>query len=87
MKEIFRGIIGMTITVGLFFVFNTLIQFYAPDMVLLTSAVKGFLYVTLFMGSIIVVKSGGELVYASCIKKSHSKAIKNDNSRRNALGQ
>ena len=69
MKEIFRGIIGMTITIGLFFVFNTLIQSYAPDLVLLASAVKGFLYITLLMGLIIVTKSGGELIYAYCIKK------------------
>lgn len=69
MKEIFRGIIGMTITIGLFMVFNTLIESYVPDLALLASVAKGFLYLTLFMGSIIVIKSGGELIYAACTRK------------------
>ena len=54
MKEIFKGLIGMTVIIGLFLVFNTFTQFIAPDLGLMGSTVKGFLYVTLIMGVLII---------------------------------
>ena len=69
MKEIFQSVIGMTISIGLFLVLNAMIESYVPDLELLASAARGFLYITLFMGFLIVSKSGFELIYASCTKK------------------
>ena len=69
MKEIFKGLIGMTVIIGLFLVFNTVTQFNAPDLGLMGSTVKGFLYVTLIMGVLIIAKSGMELLYDCCFRK------------------
>mgnify|MGYP001822782310 FL=1 len=62
MKLIFRSIVGMTIITGLFLVIGALIHLYAPEFELLTSAIKGFVMITLLMGIVIISKSGFELV-------------------------
>ncbi len=62
MKIIFRSILGMTLITGLFLVFGALIQFNAPQLIPIASAVKGFLYIILLMGIVIISKSGIELV-------------------------
>lgn len=69
MKEIFKGLVGMTVITGLFLVFNAVTQFNAPWLGLLTSAVKGFVYVTLTMGILIIAKSGIGLFYKYCFKR------------------
>ena len=45
MTEIFKSLIGMTFIVGLFLVFEALIQFHVPDLGLIASFVRGFVYV------------------------------------------
>ena len=69
MKEIFKGLAGIIVIIGLFFVFNTVTQFNAPGLGLLASSVKGFIYVTLAMGVLIIGKSAVELFYKSCFKR------------------
>jgi hypothetical protein len=69
MKEIFKVLVGMTVIIGLFLVFNTITQFNAPELGLLASGVKGFVYVTLFMGVVIISKSSIELVKGFCFKR------------------
>ena len=51
MKEIFKGIIGMTVIIGLFLVFNTVTQFNAPDLGLMGSTVKGLSLRDAYYGS------------------------------------
>ena len=52
MTEIFKSLIGMTFIVGLFLVFEALIQFHVPDLGLIASFVRGFVYVILFMAKL-----------------------------------
>lgn len=61
MKVIFRSIIGMTVIIGLFMVFGALIKFITPELEPITSAVKGYVFITLLMGIVIISKSGIDL--------------------------
>jgi hypothetical protein len=61
MKAIFRSIIGMTVIIGLFMVFGALIKFITPELEPITSAVKGYVFITLLMGIVIISKSGIDL--------------------------
>ncbi len=61
MKAIFRSIIGMTVIIGLFMLFGALIKFITPELEPITSAVKGYVFITLLMGIVIISKSGIEL--------------------------
>ena len=61
MKAIFRSIIGMTAIIGLFMVFGALIKFITPELEPITSAVKGYVFITLLMGIVIISKSGIEI--------------------------
>ena len=63
MKTIFTSIIGMTTITGLFMLFGALIQFVTPELEPITSAVKGFVFITLLMGIVIISKSGIDLFY------------------------
>lgn len=65
MKAIFRSIVGMTLIMGLFMIVGALIQFFAPELSPLKSAIKGFVFVTLLMGVVIISKSSIELVHKS----------------------
>jgi len=58
----------MTLIVGLFFVFSALIDFYAPQLGPIASTVKGFVFVTLLMGIIIISKSAIRLIKWPCFK-------------------
>ena len=69
MKEIFKGLVGMTLIAGLLLVFNTITEFNAPGLGLLKSAVKGFVYVTFTMGVLIIAKSGIELLCKNSFKR------------------
>jgi len=69
MTEIFKSIIGMTFIVGLFLVFEALIQFHVPDLGLIASFARGFVYVILFMGLIIISKSSIDLLKTSRLRK------------------
>ncbi len=69
MKHIFMTLIGMTFVMGLFFTFQALIASHAPELVLLTSAVKGFVALILLMGVVIISKSTFELVQICMIKQ------------------
>ena len=68
-KEIFKGLVGMTLIAGLLLVFNTITEFNAPGLGLLKSAVKGFVYVTFTMGVLIIAKSGIELLCNNSFKR------------------
>ena len=61
MKTIFKSIVGMTLIIGLFMVFAALIKFSAPELELISSAVRGYVFITLLMGIVIISKSGIEL--------------------------
>ena len=63
MKTIFKSIVGMTLITGLFMVFGALIKFITPELEPITSAVKGFVFITLLMGIVIISKSGIDLFY------------------------
>lgn len=65
MKEIFKSIVGMTLITALFMLFGAIIEFYAPELLPLFPVVKGFVFVTLMMGLIIISKSGIELIQKS----------------------
>jgi len=69
MKAIFKSIVGMTLISGLFMIFGAMIQFFAPELEPLTSAVKGFVFITLLMGVVIISKSSIELFYESSLKE------------------
>lgn len=65
MKAIFRSIVGMTLISGLFMIVGALIQFFAPELEPLTSALKGFVFITLLMGVVIISKSSIDLIQKS----------------------
>ena len=65
MKTIFKSIVGMTFITGLFMVVGALIKFITPELEPITSAVKGYVFITLLMGIVIISKSGIELFYKS----------------------
>jgi hypothetical protein len=66
MKTIFRSIVGMTLIIGLFMVFAALIKFSIPELALISSAVRGYVFIILLMGIVIVSKSGIELFCTTC---------------------
>ncbi len=65
MKTIFKSITGMTLIIGLFMVFEVLTQFVTPQLEPIGSAVKGFVYITLLMGILIISTSGIKRFYKS----------------------
>ena len=69
MTEIFKSLIGMTFIVGLFLVFEVLVQFHAPDLGVITSFARGFVYIILLMGIVIISKSSVDLVRTSRLRK------------------
>lgn len=69
MTEIFKSLIGMTFIVGLFLVFEALVQFHAPDLGVITSFARGFVYIILLMGIVIISKSSVDLVKTSRLRE------------------
>ena len=69
MKEIFKSLIGMTFIIGLFLVFEVLIQFHAPELSLITSIARGLVGVILLMGIVIISKSSFDLLRTARLKK------------------
>lgn len=69
MKAIFRSIVGMTLISGLFMIFGALIQFFAPQLGPLMSIVKGFVFITLLMGVIIISRSSIELFHRTSLNE------------------
>ena len=69
MKEIFKSLIGMTFIIGLFLVFEALIQFHAPELNLITSIARGLVGVILLMGIVIISKSSFDLLQIARLKK------------------
>ena len=59
----------MTFIVGLFLVFEALIQFHAPELSLMTSIARGFVFVILLMGIVIISKSSIDLLRSAPLKK------------------
>ena len=69
MKAIFKSIIGMTFIIGLFMIFGALIEFNVPELQPIASAVKGFVFITLLMGVVIISKSCIEFCYKYSLKQ------------------
>ena len=69
MTEIFKSLIGMTFMIGLFLVFEALIQFHAPELGLIASTARGFVYVILLMGLVIISKSSFDLLQTARFRK------------------
>lgn len=69
MKQIFMTLIGMTFVMGLFLTFEALIASHAPELELMSSAVKGFVGLILLMGGVIIFKSTAELIQTCLIKE------------------
>jgi len=69
MKEIFKSLIGMTFIIGLFLVFEALIQFHAPELSLIASIARGLVGVILLMGIVIISKSSFDLLRTARLKK------------------
>jgi len=68
MTKIFKSLIGMTFMIGLFLTFEALIQFHAPELGLMASLVRGFVYVILLMGLVIISKSTIDLLSTCRLK-------------------
>jgi len=69
MKEIFKSITGMILITGLFLIFGALIQVLVPELAPIISAVKGFVFIILLMGLVIISKSFIDLFCNSCLEK------------------
>ena len=69
MTEIFKSLIGMTFIIGLFLVFEALIQFHAPELGLIASVARGFVCVILLMGIVIISKSSFDLLQTTRLRK------------------
>ena len=69
MTEIFKSLIGMTFIIGLFLIFEALIQFHAPELGLIASTARGFVCVILLMGLVIISKSSIDLLKISRLRK------------------
>lgn len=69
MKEIFKSLIGMTFVIGLFLLFEALIQFHAPELNLITSIARGFVLVIFIMGIVIISKSSIDLFQSARLRK------------------
>ncbi len=69
MTEIFKSLIGMTFMIGLFLILETLIQFHAPELDLIASTARGFVYIIFLMGIVIISKSSIDLLRTSNFKK------------------
>lgn len=69
MTEIFKSLIGMTFTIGLFLVFEALIQFHAPELGLIASIARGFVGIILLMGIVIISKSSFDLLQTARTRK------------------
>jgi len=65
MKEIFKSIVGMTFIIAMFMLFGAMIEIDVPELKPLIPVVKGFVFVTLLMGLIIISKSAIELIHKS----------------------
>lgn len=62
MKEIFKSIIGIMFMTSLFLIFELIIQNDIPELAFLQPFLKGFVWVTLLMGFVIIFRSGYELI-------------------------
>jgi len=62
MKEIFKSILGIIFLTSLFIIFEAVIQYNLPELALLASLLRGFVWVTVSMGFVIIIKSGYELI-------------------------
>lgn len=69
MKEIFKSLIGMTFIIGLFLLFEAIIQFHAPELNLFTSFARGLVGVVLLMGIVIISISSFDLLRTARIKE------------------
>jgi hypothetical protein len=66
MKEIFKSLIGMTLITGIYFVFNTLIDYHVPELGPMTSIARGFVFTTLILGTVVISKHTIELIRTMC---------------------
>lgn len=69
MTKIFRSLIGMTLMVGLFLTFEALIENHVPELELIASSARGFVYIILLMGVIVISKSTIELLRSDKVYK------------------
>ena len=72
MKEIFKSLIGMTLITGIYFVFNALIDFHVPELVPMISVAKGFVFITLIMGTVVISKYMIKLIRTMCFNTLES---------------
>lgn len=64
MKEIFKSIIGIMFMTSLFLIFELIIRHDIPELAFLQPVLKGFVWVIILMGSVIIFRSGYELITA-----------------------